>query len=410
MRRTHGSWALGAVVPWCLGVALAVSITADAGEEVSSGASIAPLPLRRTQGAPAELIPAQQSALGIDFGSFTGEAQQILLQASLSIGASAEFSRLADEVEPRADLKHNAREFPKIDRAHRGDPLAGLRPAFDTRLRKFPGLVHFRADELIFRHDDVELASSISSADEALVSESVAAFEPWLQGESLTTAQSRAEASPAQTGSPETIRPAALDEWLTQGATPAVLRAIRLGSSTPAAADSTPIEVVALPHVSRGYLVRGEGYPALRPNYAMLIDRDAAARKFRCLAEAIYFEARGESEEGQAAVAQVVLNRVSSGLYPPTICSVVYQNRRHFSACQFSFACGGNPLRITEADAWRQAQRVAAEVTNGDTYLSEIGGATHFHANYVRPRWARRLEKTDAIGHHIFYKLKPGQS
>ena len=81
--------------------------------------------------------------------------------------------------------------------------------------------------------------------------------------------------------------------------------------------------------------------PGARPNYAALIDQDKSARENRCLAEAIYFEARGESEEGQAAVAQVVLNRVSSGLYPATICGVVYQNRWHYNACQFSFACDG---------------------------------------------------------------------
>jgi spore germination cell wall hydrolase CwlJ-like protein len=206
------------------------------------------------------------------------------------------------------------------------------------------------------------------------------------------------------------MQPAALNERLMQGTTPAILPAIRLGSSTPALADSVPIEVVALPQVSRGYLVRGEGDAALRPYDAAPIVQDVAVQEKRCLAEAIYFEARGEPEESQAAVAQVVLNRVSSGLYPPTICSVVYQNRRHFNGCQFSFACSGNSLRITEPDAWRQAQRIAAEVTNGSTYLSEIGGSTHFHANYVRPRWARRLEKMDVIGHHIFYKLKPGQS
>ena len=409
MRRSQGSWALGVVAPWCLGLALAVSISADAGEKVSSGTFIAPLPLR-TQGPPAELIPAQPSDLGIDFGSFTGEAQQILRRASLSIGTSDEFKRLPDEVEPRADLKRNVRQFPEIDRSRRGDPLAGLRPAFDTRLRNFPGLARFRAAELIFRDDDVESPSSFSVSEEASGPQSVSAFEPWQEGESPTTAQSYAEASPAQTASPETIRPAALNERLMQGATPAILRAVGLGSSTPAAADSTPIEVVTLPQASRGYLVPGEGFAALRPNYAALADQDAAARENRCLAEAIYFEARGEPDEGQAAVAQVVLNRVSSGLYPPTICSVVYQNPRHFNACQFSFACSGRPLRITEPDAWRQAQRIATEVTNGSTYLSEVGGSTHFHANYVRPRWARRLEKMDVIGHHIFYKLKPGQS
>ncbi|HEY4847287.1 MAG TPA: cell wall hydrolase, partial [Methylocella sp.] len=70
----------------------------------------------------------------------------------------------------------------------------------------------------------------------------------------------------------------------------------------------------------------------------------------------------------------------------------------------------GKSLRIDEPDAWRQAVRIAGEVTNGKAYVSDIGGSTHFHANYVRPRWAKRLEKMDVIGHHIFYKLRPGQS
>jgi spore germination cell wall hydrolase CwlJ-like protein len=78
--------------------------------------------------------------------------------------------------------------------------------------------------------------------------------------------------------------------------------------------------------------------------------------------------------------------------------------------CQFSFACEGKSLRVTEPDAWLKAEQIAAEVTNGTTYVSDIAGSTHYHANYVRPRWARRLEKMDVIGHHIFYKLRPGQS
>src|SRR5205807_2538117 len=139
---------------------------------------------------PAELIPAQPSVHGIDFASFTGEAQQILRQASLSIGTTEEFKRLQDEVEPRAELKRNAQHFPEIDRSHRGDPFTGLRPAFDTRLRNFK-LARSRAADLIFHNDDVELASSFSVSEEALGPESVAAFEPWLEGESPTTAQSR---------------------------------------------------------------------------------------------------------------------------------------------------------------------------------------------------------------------------
>ncbi|MGC2394316.1 MAG: cell wall hydrolase, partial [Methylovirgula sp.] len=180
---------------------------------------------------------------------------------------------------------------------------------------------------------------------------------------------------------------------------------VALASATPVPADSTPVEVVALPAVPDVTNV-----PADRPNYAALVDQDQPAREQRCLAEAIYFEARGESREGQAAVAQVVLNRVSSGLYPATICGVVYQNRDHYEGCQFSFACEGRSLRITEPDAWHTALRIATSVMSGQTYLAEIGDATHYHADYVRPDWSYRLKKMDVIGHHVFYKLRPGQT
>jgi spore germination cell wall hydrolase CwlJ-like protein len=106
----------------------------------------------------------------------------------------------------------------------------------------------------------------------------------------------------------------------------------------------------------------------------------------------------------------VVLNRVKSGLYPSSICGVVYQNRHRHLACQFTFACEGKALRIGESESWDRAKRVASAVLEGKTYLADVGGATHYHANYVRPYWARRLKKMDVIGRHIFYKLRPGQT
>ena len=109
-------------------------------------------------------------------------------------------------------------------------------------------------------------------------------------------------------------------------------------------------------------------------------------------------------------MAQVVLNRMISGLYPATICGVVYQNRTHYLACQFTFACEGKSLKINEPEAWTMAQHIAKQVLQGTTYLSAVGGATHYHASYVRPYWAKSLKKMDKIGTHIFYKLKPGQT
>ena len=402
-------WAVGAIAPWCLGMALAFSVSADGGQEAASGGSFAPLPLH-APAPPAVLVPAQPPMLGLDFARLPGEARKLLREASLSIGGGEEFRRLPDEIEPRAELKRDARRFPEVDRSNKGDPWAGLRPAFDTRLRDSRGLADFRADDMIFRHDESRLAGAFAVPDEeASGPDSVATFEPWPAGDGPVTARSSAEASPGQEGSTITMRPAAINERLMQGATPAIRRAITLGSATPAPADSALVEVVALPGIPRKSRVGEIPATIVRPNYAALGNQDSA-RENRCLAEAIYFEARGESEEGQAAVAQVVLNRVSSGLYPATICGVVNQNRRHYNACQFSFACEGKSLRIDEPDAWQRAVRIASEVTNGKTYVSDIGGSTHFHANYVRPRWARRLEKMDVIGHHIFYKLRPGQS
>lgn len=148
-----------------------------------------------------------------------------------------------------------------------------------------------------------------------------------------------------------------------QGATPEVRRAEALASTTPAPADLTPVEVAAIaapPQVEAPDDSTASYVPS-RPGFAALIGHDRAAQEQRCLAEAIYFEARGESDEGQAAVAQVVMNRVSSGLYPPTICGVVFQNRHRRNACQFSFACEGRALRITEADARRRAVRIAGK-------------------------------------------------
>ena len=142
-------------------------------------------------------------------------------------------------------------------------------------------------------------------------------------------------------------------------------------------------------------------------NYLALIDVDHAAAEERCLDEAIYFEARGESEAGQAAVAQVVLNRVESGHYPASICGVVYQNRRRHNACQFSFGCHGKTLRVAEPVSWNAAVRIAREVLLGGDYSTEVGGSTHYLADYAHPRWARTLQRMDVIGHHIFYQAPP---
>ncbi|MBZ9654181.1 cell wall hydrolase [Phyllobacterium lublinensis] len=128
----------------------------------------------------------------------------------------------------------------------------------------------------------------------------------------------------------------------------------------------------------------------------------------KCLATGIYFEARSESVKGQAAVAQVILNRVRNPAYPKTICKVVYQNNDWINRCQFSFACEGRKLNVTEPKQWKVAQEIAMAVTSGRIFLPEIGSATHYHAVYVRANWAHTMKRIDKIGQHIFYRTYGG--
>ena len=132
------------------------------------------------------------------------------------------------------------------------------------------------------------------------------------------------------------------------------------------------------------------------------------AAEQKCLANAIYFEARSESLRGQAAVAQVVLNRVRNPTYPNSVCGVVYQNDNWKNRCQFSFACDGKADRIASPRHYKVAQEVAMAVTAGKIFLPEIGSSTHYYASYVNPRWARSMQKMKKIGLHIFYRTYGG--
>ncbi|MEM8687128.1 MAG: cell wall hydrolase [Pseudomonadota bacterium] len=153
------------------------------------------------------------------------------------------------------------------------------------------------------------------------------------------------------------------------------------------------------------------------PSHAPLTKEVKLTRQAHCLALAIYFEARGESEDGQVAVSQVILNRVESKRYPNTICGVVYQNAHMRNRCQFSFTCDGKPEHPKEAKMWRQAKRLATQMLCGSECaldpLAPKGGvreATHYHATYVRPGWSYRLRPVGRIGLHKFYTYKTPRS
>lgn len=129
-----------------------------------------------------------------------------------------------------------------------------------------------------------------------------------------------------------------------------------------------------------------------------------SSRELECLTQAVYYEARGETPSGQAAVAQVVLNRVRHPAFPKTVCGVVFQGAARKTGCQFSFACNGAMRRRVEPAAWRRAERVAARALGGEV-MADVGRATHFHTTAVAPYWGARMTRVTQVGQHVFYRF-----
>jgi hypothetical protein len=409
-------WLIATGAPWALGATLLVSFTAVASNDPQGGISAAALfPGAR---------PSEAGALVPPSALLTGAAPRLpglgldgmVREARLNFDPPSQPDPALMGVPPRPDLKAMINGYPSIDRSRKGDPLIALRPSLSRRGLEIVQGQGSPEQRLMSVHADSIVAVLTPGRASPPDGETAPAFEPWPEGNPGTTTQQASSVQSPAAAAAGSTGAARGPRGSVDGATPTVSRALVLSSTTPAPADATPIEIAAAP------VSAPQGAPAkpamtavprldpTKPNYAELIDPDKLGREQRCLAEAVYFEARSEPEEGQAAVAQVVLNRVRSGLYPSSVCGVVYQNRHRHLACQFTFACEGKSLRTSDTESWETAKRVAREVMEGKTYLSEVGGATHYHADYVRPYWARRLKKMDVIGRHIFYKLKPGQT
>lgn len=162
------------------------------------------------------------------------------------------------------------------------------------------------------------------------------------------------------------------------------------GADAAARNAAIPISAMPLEQVNR-FSLAGGTYPTA----------------LRCLTQAVYYEAAVEPLQGRRAVAQVVLNRMRHAAYPHSVCGVVYQGSERRTGCQFSFTCDGSLLRAPAAGPWRQAEEVAREALAGRTEPS-VGTATHYHADYVLPKWAFQLGKIGQIGRHIFYRFAGG--
>lgn len=170
--------------------------------------------------------------------------------------------------------------------------------------------------------------------------------------------------------------------------------------------DKSQIIVEGLEAEERNAAIPVSGLPVQSPTRFVLAKGAGAAyaTALKCLTQAVYYEAAREPIEGRRAVAQVVLNRVRSPLYPDSVCGVVYEGSERTTGCQFSFTCDGSLLRGPMASFWREAEEVARQALGGHVEAS-VGTATNYHADYVLPKWAFTLAKIEQIGRHIFYRL-----
>ncbi len=168
------------------------------------------------------------------------------------------------------------------------------------------------------------------------------------------------------------------------------------GSRTSAAARRTRDDLL-------GAVLSNEAGRAPSPEQIRRIEIGERDAEWRCLTEALYFEARGESLLGQIAVAEVILNRVSTDLYPDSVCGVVRQGEQNRNGCQFSYKCDGKAEHIRDPGKFEELGKIAWLMLQGGP-RTVTGNATHYHATWVTPRWARKLERTARIGSHIFYR------
>jgi hypothetical protein len=163
---------------------------------------------------------------------------------------------------------------------------------------------------------------------------------------------------------------------------------------------------VAQPGAASLTILSKGGLRGLRKSPSDLLGLNEESRPAvqKCLANAIYFESRGEPISGQIAVAQVVLNRAFSGFYPRDVCGVVYQNAEKHLSCQFTFACDGKADAVRDNDAWGRAERIARDMLDGRLWIEDVGKSTHYHANWVAPTWTSFMRVNVEIGVHTFYR------
>ncbi|MFC0239386.1 cell wall hydrolase [Rhodopseudomonas telluris] len=361
-------------------------------------------------------------SFGRPIGTWTpqGSTYQLAsLDGKLGLSGAAGRNRL---MQPPS--QYQASEFPTVDRTLKGDRLAIFKPDQTAPSDAAPSSADDSAAPNVAGAKTAEQAPSDTSPLDPELAEALTS-EPLPQygaGADIDAVHGPASASAATPGAPPrdpfTVKTSSLffgtgslggvqeslEQW-EPGEEPMIV--------SPNGADpdmKAPLASATVGPDSSGETIAGKGEvnvdhhvrtPAERLG---LSDPKLRAKHEKCLAEAVYFESRGEKVRGQIAVAQVVLNRAFSGFYPTNVCGVVYQNKHRRYACQFTFACDRVADVVREPEMWDRAKRIAAAMLDGKLWLPEVAKSTHYHAYWVRPSWVHEMKKMYKTGVHTFYR------
>lgn len=341
----------------------------------------------------------------------------------------------------QAPARYQASDFPKVDRALKGDRLAIVTPAPETAA---PDPAPAQDDPAtsnrsVFGAKTVQLPVALP---QAMSPESAAVLDPELQeamrapplpqyanppkandnalslaAQPLNALKQATVAAPPR--DPFSVKTSSLffgssslggsvesiESWQ-PGAEPLIVMPdpdMKLASLSPPNEDAGNATESGEGVAPKGE-VNADNQRAKSPAERLALNDKSRAKSEKCLAEAVYFESRGEAVRGQIAVAQVVMNRVFSGKYPDTVCGVVYQNKYRHLACQFTFACDNIPDVIREPEMWERARKISKAMLDGQIWLPEVGKSTHYHAYWVRPSWVAEMKKMYKFGVHTFYR------
>ena len=340
----------------------------------------------------------------------------------------------------QAPPRYQASDFPKVDRSLKGDRLAIVTPTQPPETFA-PAAAPAQEDPATSNRS--VFGAKTAALPQAMSPESAAALDPELQealrapplpqysnppqaseaARALATAPLEAlkrTPAPAPARDPFSVKTSSLffgssslggnlepiESWQ-PGAEPLIVMPdpdmkVMASLSPPTAEIAKDVE--SGESVAPKGEVNADNQRARSPAERLALDEKSRAKSEKCLAEAVYFESRGEAVRGQMAVAQVVMNRVFSGKYPDTVCGVVYQNKYRHLACQFTFACDNNADVIREPEMWERAKKISKAMLDGQIWLPEVGKSTHYHAYWVRPSWVAEMKKLYRTGVHTFYR------